>query len=82
MRMIVLAMFSMLVFRADPESCPVANFITGKFEIYCEQLPLRFKEFGLSKSDPVAHYVSCPRGGYEEAHYLLIRKRKTEIQMV
>ena len=59
-------------FRADPESCPVAT-PSGKFEIYCEQLPLRFKEFGLSEIDPVAHYVPA-RGGYEEAHACLSEK--------
>ena len=59
-------------FRADPESCPVAT-PSRKFEIYCEQLPLRFKEFGLSEIDPVAHYVPA-RGGYEEAHACLSEK--------
>lgn len=51
-------------FRRDPEGHPV-DTPSGKFEIYCERLPKRFCEFGLSEVAPVAHYVPA-RGGFED----------------
>ena len=52
-------------FRDNPDKHPLPT-PSGKFEIYCQQLPFRFREFGLSEIDPVAHYVPA-RQGYEDA---------------
>lgn len=54
------------LFAADPDSNPV-DTPSGKFEIYCQQLPAKFKEFGLSEVAPIAHYIPA-RDGYEDCN--------------